>query len=414
MKRNIALFVLFSLSASQMQAGVSGWLTDHYRSLIATAVVSIGLGRAAWAKYMQHKIIRDTQAPGRALHYNKVGIATNKGAREEMEDTASVFVHGYTDTIDAEPVTTRNTIGGIVTVADGHGGKKVASMVAESLSFNLMRSYPYAQPSFWSIFFKGKPKLILGPNIKQGFETTNLKILDDEQLNNQGATAVTAFRHENDLYVAHVGDAGALLISKNSHKKLTTDHNFADPQELARAERAGATIETRSNGVRKLEKIEGEDTKHIEVSRSFGDKTWMPSGMIGTPTISQHSVSKDDEVVLLATDGIWEQLEPETIANIVRNGLKLRKSLAEISQQIIDEASIAPIERGIACAEKREYNNKLKVTKMNTRPSSDNPKEFTLDQWRKLREEENNRVTYIVHARAQANDNQTVALLALK
>lgn len=392
MKKSIIFLLLLSLPICQAHAGLFDWVTDHYKALFAATAVTGVAARATWAKYKQLKIIKESREIAERLQpFSEIAIAENKGGRETMEDT--------------HHPKGRHSDNRVAGVFDGHGGSAVAMRVADLLPRNLL--YP-AFPSFWNIFWRGALHPSVKTYIEQAFLNTNKAILKDSSINEQGSTAVCAIKHDNNLYVAHVGDAGALLVSRDSCRKLTVDHNFSDPKELERAQKIGARIKISQNlrAKSKLERDVIEDgkqkIKHIEVTRSFGDRGYIP-GMIAEPDIAQIPINPtdEDEYVVLASDGIWESLSSEDVAHIVR--ANYGKPLDFIAKELISQASVAAIHRGIANAEGRGIETSLYT------PNIGREK---LDQWRQLRDTDSS--GFIKEACKQANDNQTVALLKLK
>ena len=45
------------------------------------------------------------------------------------------------------------------------------------------------------------------------------------------------------------------------------------------------------------------------MARSIGDHTVKPVGVIAKPVVTQHSLTTQDEFMILATDGVWEFLD---------------------------------------------------------------------------------------------------------
>ncbi|KAL1893783.1 hypothetical protein Sste5346_006286 [Sporothrix stenoceras] len=148
-------------------------------------------------------------------------------------------------------------------------------------------------------------------------------VLTKEDLNS-GGVATVVYLQGQELYVANVGDAQAMLIqSDGSHKVLTRKHDPAEPSERSRIRDAGGWVSR--NG--RLNDV-------LDVSRAFGYSDLMPSVM-AAPHVVHHTVREQDETVLLATKELWEYLSPGLVVDIARQE---RGDLMRASQKLRDLA----------------------------------------------------------------------------
>ena len=53
------------------------------------------------------------------------------------------------------------------------------------------------------------------------------------------------------------------------------------------------------------------------MSRSFGDAVACSVGVHAVPEIKVFELTAEDKIIVLASDGVWEFLENDTVANIV-------------------------------------------------------------------------------------------------
>lgn len=44
------------------------------------------------------------------------------------------------------------------------------------------------------------------------------------------------------------------------------------------------------------------------MTRSLGDMYLKQSGVISTPEVLKHEITKDDQFMIIASDGIWEHI----------------------------------------------------------------------------------------------------------
>jgi len=55
--------------------------------------------------------------------------------------------------------------------------------------------------------------------------------------------------------------------------------------------------------------LKNEDIPGLAMTRSFGDATAARVGVNAIPEIKEFELGKDDKVIVLASDGVWEFLE---------------------------------------------------------------------------------------------------------
>ncbi|KAI1105509.1 PP2C-domain-containing protein [Jackrogersella minutella] len=132
-------------------------------------------------------------------------------------------------------------------------------------------------------------------------------VLSKEDLNS-GGVATVAYLQSQELYVANVGDAQAMLIqSDGSHKILTRKHDPAEPSERQRIRDAGGWVSR-----------QGKLNDMLDVSRAFGYVDLMPS-VQAAPHITQTSITPQDETILIATKELWQYLSPGLIVDVTRS-----------------------------------------------------------------------------------------------
>ncbi|KAI6373931.1 hypothetical protein MCOR25_003318 [Pyricularia grisea] len=148
-------------------------------------------------------------------------------------------------------------------------------------------------------------------------------ILNKEDLNS-GGVATVVYLQGQDLYVANVGDAQAMIIqSDQTHKMLTRKHDPAEPTERSRIREAGGWVSRN-----------GKLNDQLGVSRAFGYVDLMPA-VQAAPHVSHVAIREQDEMILLATSELWEHLAPELIVDIARQE---RGDLMRATQKLRDLA----------------------------------------------------------------------------
>jgi len=107
------------------------------------------------------------------------------------------------------------------------------------------------------------------------------------------------------LYIANAGDARGVLCRKGRALRLTYDHKGTDKQEAKRiTDSGGFVMSGRVNGV-------------LAVTRSLGDSS-MKEFVVGAPYTTETVLSEDDEMLILACDGIWDVLDDQAACELVR------------------------------------------------------------------------------------------------
>ena len=152
-----------------------------------------------------------------------------------------------------------------------------------------------------------------------------------------GTTAVVALVGTRKLYVANCGDSRAVLCRGGAALPLTDDHKAAREDETARVEAAGGQI-LFWNGVRVM--------GVLAVSRAIGDRGLRPF-VIAAPEVTIVGRRPDDELLLLASDGLWDVLSNSEAVTLARRCLArarargaTRASAARIAATVLTRAAV--------------------------------------------------------------------------
>jgi adenylate cyclase len=143
--------------------------------------------------------------------------------------------------------------------------------------------------------------------LANGTRTSSLaNILGPDDLNS-GGTAAVVYLNGTDLYVANVGDVGAVLIdSRGQHVDLTFKHDPACHEERERIRQAGGYVSRQG----KLNDV-------LEVSRAFGYYSQMPS-VVAAPNIMHCQLSESDELIVIATREFWDYVTIDLALDVAR------------------------------------------------------------------------------------------------
>jgi len=63
--------------------------------------------------------------------------------------------------------------------------------------------------------------------------------------------------------------------------------------------------------------LKDEDLPGLAMSRSFGDLVACQVGVKAIPECREVTLTSDDKVIVLASDGVWEFMSNEEVANVV-------------------------------------------------------------------------------------------------
>eukprot|EP00058_Branchiostoma_floridae_P026989 XP_002612480.1 hypothetical protein BRAFLDRAFT_278942 [Branchiostoma floridae] len=160
-----------------------------------------------------------------------------------------------------------------------------------------------------------------------------------------GATTVVAYVHGADLYIANVGDSGAVIGVHNEDgtwepRPLSSDHNALNPSEILRIRSEHPRSE--STFVVKGGRLLG----YLQPLRAFGDvkfkwnkrlqkevlntaynknlipvNYYTPPYLTAMPEITHHRLTSNDKFLILASDGLWEPMMKHTAVRLVAEHL---------------------------------------------------------------------------------------------
>jgi len=199
-------------------------------------------------------------------------------------------------------------------VFDGHGGLHAAKFAADNLFEFFRQSQKFTEGAVEEAFV-------------QAFEETdvNLRAIHEADLGpSTGTTAVAVYLTDCTLSVAHVGDSRAVLASRGRATCLSRDHTAEHEDEYRRVEENGGYIlRKRVNGA-------------LAITRSIGDRDYKKF-VIATPEVYTRRLEDGDDLLILATDGLWDALSPE---QAVQACLSHMHDLEKACTQLINDALV--------------------------------------------------------------------------
>jgi serine/threonine protein phosphatase PrpC len=172
---------------------------------------------------------------------------------------------------------------------DGHGGRDAASHCAERLPFLVSE-------------FLGKVANDPPAALRDAFARCSKEMAPWSTM--MGTTAVVVLMIHGRRYIANLGDSKAILSQRGRLAFATNDHKASDPAEQQRViELGGQIVNNRVND-------------KLSVTRALGDSNLAPL-ISSTPDVFEQPLSKYDEFLVLASDGVWDVLSPEEVVRLI-------------------------------------------------------------------------------------------------
>ena len=166
--------------------------------------------------------------------------------------------------------------------------------------------------------------------LRDAFKMTNEALCNTPGLDVRfsGSTCVSVLTFSKKIYVANVGDSRAILIRQGKQQNqfevaaLTRDHKPCDPLEGQRIITSGGRVDSyRDAHGNKVGPdrvwVKDEDLPGLAMSRSFGDMVACTVGVNAIPECREVTLCAEDKVIVLASDGVWEFMSNEEVANVV-------------------------------------------------------------------------------------------------
>ncbi|KAG4403512.1 hypothetical protein GLYMA_01G127600v4 [Glycine max] len=143
-----------------------------------------------------------------------------------------------------------------------------------------------------------------------------------------GSTAVTVIKQGDQLIIGNVGDSRAVLCRRAPDNRLipvqlTVDLTPDIPREALRIINCGGRIFATEEdpSVNRVWMPKG-DCPGLAMARAFGNFCLKDYGVTSIPDVSYRKLTKQDEFVVLASDGIWDMLSNSEVINIVASAPK--------------------------------------------------------------------------------------------
>ncbi|KAL8160563.1 hypothetical protein V2J09_002100 [Rumex salicifolius] len=234
------------------------------------------------------------------------GFSSFRGKRASMEDFYDVKM----SKIDGKTIC-------LFGIFDGHGGSRAAEYLKEHLFENLTK-----HPQFLT-----DTKLAISETYKK--TDTDFLDIEKDQYRDDGSTASTAVLVGNHLYVANVGDSRTVTSKSGIAIPLSEDHKPNRTDERKRIENAGGIVmwagTWRVGGV-------------LAMSRAFGDRM-LKQFVVAEPEIQDLVLNDEHELLVLASDGLWDVVPNEDAVNIARDEEEVEAAARKLTETAFTRGS---------------------------------------------------------------------------
>eukprot|EP00471_Norrisiella_sphaerica_P005776 CAMPEP_0184479940 /NCGR_PEP_ID=MMETSP0113_2-20130426/1463_1 /TAXON_ID=91329 /ORGANISM="Norrisiella sphaerica, Strain BC52" /LENGTH=447 /DNA_ID=CAMNT_0026858117 /DNA_START=379 /DNA_END=1722 /DNA_ORIENTATION=+ len=310
----------------------------------------------------------------------KYGAWKAQGLRDEMEDNFDIIDKGRCGFLYAS-------------VFDGHGGRAASEYLkqhlygvfSEEISQVQGEAAPMDSDRLTMVDIEDSledleenlsmelPKEVVGLScpipltrvLTRMFEETDKKLLehlstiDDIDQSRSGSTATVALVRKDRLIIANVGDSRAVLGRGENALDLSKEHRaYGDTDitwnEIERIEQVGAWVD------------DGRVLDILGITRAFGDPDFKGEGLselkktcvdmgywtqeladslefsgdpiIVTPDVTEIQVTKQDDLLLVASDGLWDVYDSGEAIGTARMLLNRGESMEGVAKALCERA----------------------------------------------------------------------------
>ncbi len=191
-------------------------------------------------------------------------------------------------------------------VADGVGGMDLGEVASSTAVTVMTEEFGKAQPG--AMLISLLPRLVQFAN-----SAVHDRTLAPEFRGKKMATTLVAcaLRHDQAI-VSHVGDSRCYLVRSGTARQITQDHTWVNEQ--------------RKLGLISAAEIAASESRHVLI-RSLGPE------MFVSPDTTAITLQPDD-VLVLCSDGLHDELKPEEMAGIVSQ----HRNIEEIANELVARA----------------------------------------------------------------------------
>jgi serine/threonine protein phosphatase PrpC len=236
------------------------------------------------------------------------GISADIGLRQEMEDEHAIYERPEVGFFSAE-------------VYDGHNGKGAAQAAAEMLTPHFLSAW--IEESHTPANERQPEEEIL----RQAYLSVD-KYITTRHI--ESGTAAATFYIMGDRFIAaNTGDSRIVIGVDSGAAPLTLDHKPDLPIERERIEALGGRVT--SFGVPRVMGL-------LAMSRALGDTSLKPF-VTSEPRIMTGLLGTENDYAVIACDGVWDVLTPETVIRITREERDAQKGADSIKTEALAQGT---------------------------------------------------------------------------
>ncbi|KAF8006032.1 hypothetical protein BT93_K0350 [Corymbia citriodora subsp. variegata] len=264
------------------------------------------------------------------------GLTSICGTRSEMEDAVAVvpwllkipsLMLASGQNLELRNQHSKDLTAHFFGVYDGHGGSQVASYCQERIHLALEEEMEVAKRGFrdGSSWSNGKEQLekalsscflkvddeVCG--VSRSMNGSDPSLMESMAPETVGSTAVVGLVCSTHIIIANCGDSRAVLYRGKETVPLSVDHKPNREDECARIEAVGGRV-IQWDGFRVC--------GVLAMSRAIGDRYLKPS-IIPDPEVVFFPRAKEDECLILASDGLWDVVTNEEACDMARRRILL-------------------------------------------------------------------------------------------
>lgn len=208
-------------------------------------------------------------------------------------------------------------------VFDGHGGKGASHFVRDQLPRIIVEDANFP--------------LELEKVVMRSFMETDAEFAKScsiERSLSSGTTALTAMIFGRSLLVANAGDCRAILSRNGLAFEMSKDHRPCCQKERTRVESLGGFVEDGYlNGQLGVTRAIG--NWHIKGLKGIGDNC---GPLSAEPEVKMVTLSKEDEFLIIGSDGIWDVFRNQNAVDFVRRRLQSHNDVKRCCKEMVEEA----------------------------------------------------------------------------
>ncbi|GJN29488.1 hypothetical protein PR202_gb17714 [Eleusine coracana subsp. coracana] len=209
-------------------------------------------------------------------------------------------------------------------VFDGHGGKDAAHFVRDNLPRVIVEDSDFP--------------LQLERVVRRSFIQTDSQFAETcshHRALSSGTTALTVMIFGRSLLVANAGDCRAVLSRCGSAIEMSIDHRPCSLSEKLRIESLGGYVDDGYlNGLLGVTRALGD--WHLEGLKEDGGRTGGP--LSAEPELKMITLTKDDEFLIIGSDGIWDVFSNQNSVDFARKRLQEHNDVKLCCKEIVEEA----------------------------------------------------------------------------